>query len=458
MDRLIKDKQFYKTLFVIALPIALQNLITYGVSLMDNIMVGALSQEQLSAVTLANQPFFIFTLLTLGLAGGCTVLVSQYWGKKDIASIQRVFSIAIKIALLFSVICASVVLLFPRQIMSIFTDKPVLIDYGVSYLNIVGYSYLLYGISNTFVIAMRSVENVKIALIVYGSSFLVNVFFNWVFIFGKLGAPAMGAAGAAVGTLIARSCEFIMVMVYIFRIEKRVQFRWKHLISHDKILFQDFIKYSIPVVLNELIWSLAISTQLIILEKLGADVVAASSIASTMQQVSNVLLMGVANAAGVVIGKLIGSGQEQMARKAAFSINLCSVVIGFVCGLLLILLKDAIISIYNIPEHTKWLASSFMLWCGLMTFFMSISLTNVIGIFRGGGDTKYALYVDLLTLWFFSLPLGFVARLIPGISPLVVYMALRSDEILKLVLCLFRLKSGKWLSNVTREETAVSTE
>lgn len=458
MDKLIKDKQFYKTLFIIALPIALQNLITYGVSLMDNIMVGALSEQQLSAVTLANQPFFIFTLLTLGLAGGCTVLVSQYWGKRDIASIQKVFAIAIKIALLFSAICAAAILLFPRQIMGIFTSDPVLIDYGVSYLNIVGYSYLLYGISNTFVIAMRSVENVKIALIVYGSSFLVNVFFNWVFIFGKLGAPAMGAAGAAVGTLIARSCEFLMVMIYIFRIEKKVQFRWKHLVSHDKTLFRDFVKYSIPVVLNELIWSLAISTQLIILEKLGSDVVAASSIASTMQQVSNVLLMGVANAAGVVIGKLIGSGQEDTARKAAFSINLCSVAIGLVCGLLLISLKDVIISIYNIPDHTKWMASSFMLWCGLMTFFMSISLTNVIGIFRGGGDTKYALYVDLLTLWCFSLPLGFLAKFIPGISPLIVYMLLRSDEILKLVLCLFRLKSGKWLSNVTREKATLQIE
>ena len=211
----IKEKSFYKTLVALALPIALQDLIKFGLNLMDNVMVGAVSETALSGVSLANQPFFMFSMLCFGLAGGGAVLITQYYGKKDMATVRKVVSMTLSITIAFSVLIGAAVLLFPEFFMRIFTDKEELIPVGVEYLRIVGWTYFLYGISNTLVLVLRSVQVVKVTLLANAMAFVLNVFLNWVLIFGKLGMPALGVRGAAIATLTARFVEFLFLLVYI---------------------------------------------------------------------------------------------------------------------------------------------------------------------------------------------------------------------------------------------------
>ena len=257
--RFSRDKNFYKTLLALALPIALQDLIKFGLNMADNLMVGRLGETALSAVSIANQPFFLFSLISFGLASGGSVLVAQYYGKQENRAISPIFSIALIIALCASVICGTIVLLFPESIMSIFVPgEPDVIALGAKYLRIVSITYFTYGLSNTIILLLRGVELVRPTLIINIISFFINVALNWVLIFGKLGAPALGVEGAAIATVAARLFDVIAIMIYILRIDKKLNFNLRDLFSPNRKLFPDFVKYSIPVTLNETMWGLGI--------------------------------------------------------------------------------------------------------------------------------------------------------------------------------------------------------
>ncbi|MBQ4152943.1 MAG: polysaccharide biosynthesis C-terminal domain-containing protein, partial [Oscillospiraceae bacterium] len=235
----VKDKGFYKSLWMIVFPIAIQNLITFGINMMDTVMLGEFGDTIISAANLASQPFFIFTLLTYGIAGGSSVLASQYWGRGEVETVRKIIAIALRVAFLASILFSTVVLCFPQVIMQIYTDDPEIIRHGTDYLRIVGYIYLFFGISNTFVSVIRSMEIVVISVISNLITFVANVFFNWIFIFGELGAPALGIKGAAVGTLIARIIEFCVLMTYAFLIDKKLRFRLRYLLDWTATLWKD---------------------------------------------------------------------------------------------------------------------------------------------------------------------------------------------------------------------------
>ena len=439
----IKEKSFYKTLVALAFPIALQDLIKFGLNLMDNVMVGAVSEAALSGVSLANQPFFMFSMLCFGLAGGGAVLITQYYGKKDMAAVRKVVSMTLSITIAFSVLIGAAVLLFPEFFMRIFTDKEELIPVGVEYLRIVGWTYFLYGISNTLVLVLRSVQVVKVTLLANAMAFVLNVFLNWVLIFGKLGMPALGVRGAAIATLIARFAEFLFLLVYIRFRDKVIGFRFHTLFRFKRALLRDFVRYSTPVVGTEFIGGVGISMISVVLGRLGSDAVAASSIASSVQQVATVIVFGICNAACIIIGREIGAGRVDYAKQCA---NTCMYLsVGF-------FLRGPIVSLYEIPEATKELSMSFLIVTSLIVFIDSISTIAIVGVMRGGGDTKYSMYVDVLTLWLLSIPLGLIGGLVLHLPALITYILLRIDVPIKAILCYLRMKSGKWVHNVTREE------
>lgn len=448
----IKEKSFYKTLVALAFPIALQDLIKFGLNLMDNVMVGAVSEAALSGVSLANQPFFMFSMLCFGLAGGGAVLITQYYGKKDMAAVRKVVSMTLSITIAFSVLIGAAVLLFPEFFMRIFTDKEELIPVGVEYLRIVGWTYFLYGISNTLVLVLRSVQVVKVTLLANAMAFVLNVFLNWVLIFGKLGMPALGVRGAAIATLIARFAEFLFLLVYIRFRDKVIGFRFHTLFRFKRTLLRDFVRYSTPVVGNEFIWGVGISMISVVLGRLGSDAVAASSIASSVQQVATVIVFGICNAACIIIGREIGAGRVDYAKQCANTCMYLSVGFGFVLALGLFFLRGPIVSLYEIPEATKELSMSFLIVTSLIVFIDSISTIAIVGVMRGGGDTKYSMYVDVLTLWLLSIPLGLIGGLVLHLPALITYILLRIDVPIKAILCYLRMKSGKWVHNVTREE------
>ncbi len=447
----VKDKSFYKSLLFVALPIAAQNLITFGINMMDTIMLGQFGDEIISAANLAGQPFFIFTILTYGIAGGASVLASQYWGKRDVAAVRKVISIALQVTMMFSVIFALLVLLIPETIMRIYTNDEQIIAYGVEYLRIVGYIYFVFGLSNTFVTAIRSMEIVMISVVSNIITFAVNVVFNAIFIFGLLGAPALGIRGAAIGTVIARVTEFCILSLYAFKLDKKLCLRPKDLIRFDTELFKDFIRYSIPVVLNELMWSVGTSLQSVIFGHISKAAVSANTITGVIQQLATITVFGVANAAAVMVGKSVGANDVKRAKEATFTLSFVSAGIGVLSAAIIFLIRRPVINFYNVSEETKRIAYDMMAYMAIIVFFISLSALFIVGVLRGAGDARFTLMVEVASLWLVSVPIGALAGLVFKLPVPLVYLFFKLDEPMKVICCLFRFKGGKWIKNVTRD-------
>lgn len=452
---MIKDKKFYRNVVAITLPIAAQNLISLATSLMDTVMLGRADNTGvfLSGSSLANQPFFILSLISFGLSGAATVLASQYWGKRDTKSIRAIFSIILKVAFTISVFMAAAVLTVPEFIMGLYSNNAEIIAAGASYLRIIGWAYALFGLSGTMICMIRSVELVKISVVVNLSSFVINVFLNWVLIFGNLGAPALGIRGAAIATLTARTIEFIVTFTYVFFIDKRLCFKPKHLFLFDKIFAKDLLKYGSPVFINEFIWSLGTTIQAAILGHINyasGDPVAANSIASMTQQLSTVIIFGIANAAAVIIGKSVGSGNNTRAFDEAKTLKVMAYIVGAAACVTILLIKGIIINFYTVPPETKLLANGLMTAVAFITFFVSISSITIVGILRGGGDTRFCLITEMVTLWAVALPLALGGMLL-HFPVVAVLLLMKIDEPLKSIICIIRINRNKWIKSLTRD-------
>ena len=455
MAKIIRDGGFYRLTLGIAIPIALQNSIGFLVNMVDTLMLGAVGQTQLSASQLANQPFFIFSLLCFGLAGGANVLCSQYWGKKDMVTIRKVMSIVLWIAIIMSFVFAAAVLIFPTQTMMIYSNEPAVIEAGASYLRIIGFSYFFFGITSTFTGAVRSVGIVKISVIASCCSLVTNIFLNWVFIFGNLGAPEMGIQGAALATLVARIVEFTVALIYLLGFDKRLAFRVKHLFQIERWLIRDFITTSIPVVLNELMWSIGTSMHSIVLGRLGAAAVSASAVVNVVQQLATIVIFGIANSATVVIGRYVGEGDNERVKDVAATFRLISYILGVFAMVIIFLCRNVVTDFYNLPEETNELVCQLMIISGVIVFFISISGISVVGILRGAGDTKFSLYTEIITLWGIAVPLGFITGLWLQLPVVVVFACMKLDEPAKGIICFIRMRGKKWIKNVTRDQDAI---
>ena len=282
--KLIKTKSFWLSLLSLAIPMALQDLIKNGLNLVDNIMVGKASEIYLAAINLANQPFFLFSMIISGLASGGSILISQYHGKKDFNAINKIISITLSISLFFSLLLTLSAVLFPDFMMKIFTNEPELILNGKRYLKIIGWTYLLFGISNAILLILRSLKFMKVTLYINIISFLINVVLDYGLIFGKLGFPKMEIEGAAIATFISRLFEMVAMVIYIFICDKRIKLKIRELFALDKILLKDYFKYGMPVVINELIWGIGIIAFSVVLGRLGTETIAASSVSSNLLQ------------------------------------------------------------------------------------------------------------------------------------------------------------------------------
>ena len=452
MKKMFKDKDFLRLLAVIALPIAAQNLITFAIQMMDTIMLGAMGQTQLTAASLANQPFFVFTILTFGLASGASVLNAQYWGKGQVEPIRLVTALVLKVAFAFSVVLSVLILLFPGQVMRIYTPEEAVIREGVKYLRIIVFTYVIYGVTATYISTLRSIASIRIAVVVYLTSLCVNVFLNWVLIFGNLGAPAMGIEGAALATLIARLTEFVITVIYAFFIDKKLKLRPRHFLKNDWALTRDYFRHGLPVVFNELLWSVGVSVQSMILGRLGEAVVSASQIASVVQQFATVFVFGIANAAAVIIGNAVGEGNLEKAGQRAEWLKAVSLAVGVFSAGMILLIRPLAVSFYNVPDTTKELAGGMVAIQAVIVFFVSITAVGIVGILRGGGDTRFALCTDLCTLWLVALPAGLLTAFVFRLPVLLVYAAIKLDEPVKVAVIFWRLRNRNWIKNVTRSQ------
>lgn len=447
----MKDrKNFYKSVFALVIPMAMQNLINVGVTSTDVFMLGKVGAASLSGASLAGQVQFIMTLLFFGISSGSAVLIAQYWGKKDLPSIQYVFGIAMKCSFFIAICFTLAAQLCPSLLMRIFTNDPDVIREGTNYLRIVSISYLFISLTMIYLNTMRSIERVLISTVVYFCSLLINIILNSILIFGLLGLPKMGVTGAAIATLIARICEFLMICFYNKRINKELPFHFSFLKQKNGLLKADFIKYSFPVVLNELMWGAGVAANSAILGHLGSSVTAANSVAQVTRQLALVIGFGISNAAAIMIGKAIGEHKEDLAKEYGTRFAKLSIMMGLFGTVVVMLARPIIMSIMEIPPDSMKYLSTMMYIMAVFVIAQSYNSTMIVGIFRGGGDTKFGLIVDVTSMWFGSILLGLLASYVFKLPVEVVYLFLMSDEFIKIPLTTIRYKSRCWLRNVTR--------
>lgn len=446
-----KEKKFYKLIMSIALPIAVQNLINFAVGMIDTMMLGSLGEIELSAAAIGNNLFFILMVLMFGLAGGSNILISQYWGKGDVKSIHKILSLMYRGCLIITSIFIGIAMFIPSVFIKLYTSDIRVIEAGSSYLRIVAIGYIFYAITNCTIMILRSVKTVKISLVVYTASLIVNAFFNWVFIFGNLGSPTLGVKGAAIATVMARVTEFIIVMCFMIFFENKINLKVKHLLKVDKVMLKDYVSNCTPVLFNELLWSSGATMISIIIGRLGTETVAANSISNVVFNFVTVFIFGLSNATAVIIGNTIGEGENEKAKEYARTIGVLSILMGLMAAGVICIIKPIVVDFYNVSELTKSIAMEIMSVTSIIVIFQALGINLMMGVLRGGGDAKFVLINDIIFMWLVAIPLGFVAAFVLEWPVAAVFFIVKSDEIIKSIISVVRVLSGKWVRNVTRD-------
>ena len=443
-----EQKKFYRALFALVIPITIQNFISSAVNSADVLMLGYVGQSELAAVSLANQFQFLLWGFFFGITSGVTILASQYWGKRDTDSIQAVMGIAIKISVVVTAILSICAILFPKQLMMIYTDDDLLRQIGASYLRIIGISYLLLSFSQVYLCAIRSMERVKLSTAISSVALGLNVALNAVFIFGLLGMPKLGVVGVGIATLISRVVEVSLCVAdtakaKIFKIDLKLMF------GHHKLLFKDFVKYATPALANDFLWTLAFSTYSIIMGHM--NVVAASSVASTVRNLCSIACFAMAGGASVLLGIKIGEGKMEEAKEYATRSCHATLGLGVLTGLIILAVRPIVFMSFTLSEQAYNYLDIMLIISSYYVIGQAMNTLLIAGIFRAGGDSRFGLICDTITMWVVAVPLGFLSAFVLKLPPMVVYFILCLDEFWKIPVVYKHYKSFKWLKNITRE-------
>lgn len=455
-----KEKQFYKTMLFIALPIAAQNLISFLVNLLDTLMISQLGENSLSGVQLAGQLFFILLLISGGIGEGINILIAQYYGKNNISSIRKIYPLAYSVALIVGILAFIVGFIFPEQFIQFYakSDDVIAISEGVKYLKTVSLCYIPFILSEVTIRSMRAVKSAYIAMPIYFTSFIINASLNYILIFGKLGFPALGVQGAAIGTICARSTELLLASIYLFKIDKKIQLKLKDLRSYNKDILQKLITYSVPILCNEIIWVLASTTISLIFAKMGKQYVAANAVGSIMFQMVSMLLFGIGSAASVTIGNIIGKGEPKKAYTYANTYMVISICIGFFSCIVVYSLKDFVIQLYNLTPETALIAQNILNGTSLLLILQSFNIISGMGALRGGGDGKFILFSEIAFVWLIAVPFGFLAAFYWKLPVFWIFILSKSDEILKFIAFGSRIIFTKWVKDVTVEDLSTDQQ
>lgn len=456
-DVLRRPAGFYRRLFLLALPLILQNLITTSLGFVDTFMVGLLGQAELSAVTAANSPVFLVQVIIFGFISGLTILVSQYWGKGDTEAINRCMGVALYIGTAVAALVALLLFCFPRFFMGLVTNNAQLIHIGAPYLRIVGISYIFNAVSSVYIGMQRSTENPVMGMAVFACSMLLNTFLNYILIFGKFGAPALGVTGAALATLSSRIVEFVITAVYALTC-RRVPLQFSALLRPGRAILSDFARYSAPVLFNESLWGLGTTVMTAIMGHMAvsADILAAHAIMGNIDKFATVACFGVAGASAVLVGKRIGEGAE---REEVYSLSWCllavSILIGAAVSVCLAVLLPAVFIPFLYPLfHLEALAERIavtMCVVYILTLPMkAFDISNITGILRAGGDARMASVIDLCPLWFLAVPLTALTGLVLPAPLWVVCVCIQAENLVKMPWGIRRLRSRKWINDITR--------
>ncbi len=463
IKNMFQDKGFLKKTFAITVPIALQNLLNNFLNMIDTVMISSLGQTQIAGVGLANKVYFVFSLLLFGVCSGSGVLASQYYGKRELLNIKRVLSMSLMIAVGGSLLFALPATLFPDTVMRIFTEKPDTIAEGAKYLVIIALSYPLTAMTQAYVAILRSMNCVKLPVVITSVAIGVNIFLNYSLIFGHFGMPVLGVAGAALATLIARivECGILLIIVYTrktgddgigdfihTKLGKAKELGEKML---NKPFVNRYLGTASPVIANEFMWGLGITMYSMVYGRMGDEAVAVTTITSTVESLALVFFFGICNAAAVILGNEMGASRLKKAEEHAKRYIVMLLIFTFFGAILTLIIKEPVIRLFGMPEEVNGYIRICLTAFAITMPIRMLNCLLIIAILRSGGDTKAALFLDVSSVWLIGVPMAFLGGLVFKFPVHIVYIMITIEELYKITLGLLRYRKKRWLRNIVAD-------
>lgn len=447
---MLKDRTYYKTLLTIAVPIITQNFISSSLNVIDVTMLGQLGETTVAAVGLANQVFFLLMLMLFGTYSGVGVFTSQLWGKGDLTSICKVLGIGLLIGLTGSLVFTILGVIFPTQVLSLYSEDPAVIALGSSYLRTVAWSYMITAVTFAYASVLRTTGYVRVPMVVSISALSIKTILNYGLILGNFGLPEMGAQGAAISTLIARLVEVgaLLTVVYWRRLPPAA--KPAELLGFSHAFLFRILKTSMPVLVNETLWSLGITTYNMVYGRIGTDAIAAVNIASTIENLAFVIFLGLSDATGIMIGNRIGAGEEDKAFGYAKQTLIIGTIGAILIGLVILLGSDFILSFYKLSEQSILNAHNILRIIGFMMWIRVSNMILIVGVLRAGGDTRFSMFLDAGTVWLVGVPLAVITGLVLHLPVYIVYLIIMIEEAVKYSVALHRFFSRRWINNLVK--------
>ena len=444
------QRQFYSQIWKLIIPIVIQNLLSAAVNSADVVMLNYVGQSSISAVSLAANYAGVLFMIYYGLGTGASMLSAQYWGKGDIQPIRVIQGIALRFSLLITLCFSAFAFFAPQLMMKLFTNDAELIAIGAGYLRVMSVTYLCWGVVEIYLAILRSIGRVTVSMALNIVAFSLNILLNAVFIFGLFGAPKLGATGVAIATALSRIIELIgCIVVSLF--SQDIRLNPGYMFLRNRVLFQDFIRLSLPALLNDLAWSVAFSMYSVILGHMGSDAVAANSLVVVVRNFGTVLCFGTASAGGILLGNVMGEGDMERAKEYASKLMKLTVITGAIGGLLVLCATPFVLHFAKLSETAMHYLKYMLLINTYYIMGTAVNTTLIAGVFRAGGDSRFGLICDTIDMWGYAVPLGFLAAFVLKLPVLWVYFLLCTDEFVKWPWVIRHYRSQKWLKNITRE-------
>ena len=440
---------FYKDLWIIALPIALQQLVTSSLNMVDTLMVGHVGVDAVAAVGVSNQYYFLLDMVMFGIYSGGMVYFAQYWGKKDLRNIHRLLGFTLVVGMGLAILFTGLAVFIPKQIIHIFTDDVAVMELGANYLRVAAISYPFMILSFGYSMGLRAVEKPKFSMIASVIALTLNTVLNMVFIFGLFGCPALGVVGAAIATLVSRIVEFILVLGFAYFKTDTMNPKLSVLLSFDRPLIRKLMVTSLPVVINECFWGLGTTAYMVIYGMINVEAISIMNIVNSIFNIFFIAAIGVGNASTVMLGKKLGVGEKEKTYKEAVLFLKIGVVLGLLSAVLLVMCIPVMLRLYREfdPSTLETMAYVLIIFAMGLTFRF-INIINIVGIFRAGGDTKYAMILELGILWSVGVLGTFIAVKFFHAPLIIVAMIVQLEEVVKVLLGMFRVKSKKWINQL----------
>ncbi len=461
IKNIINDKSFLSKTLAISIPIAMQNLLSNLLVLVDTMMITSLGETTIAAVGLANKVFFVYSLLLFGICSGSGVLASQYYGKREMINIKRVLRISLMISVGCSILFLLAGVMFPGFVMRIFTPSQNTIKIGITYLTIIAFSYPMTAVTQSYVTILRSMNYVRLPVFITSIAILINILLNYCLIFGNFGFPELGVAGSAIATLIARifECGVMLFVVYLHKagddsigdfIHTKIEMNSDSKESFIRVSFiKKYLDTAFPVIANEFIWGLGITIYSLVYGRMGDEAVAVTTITSAVENLTLVFFFGICNAAAVILGNELGANQLKRAEEYAHKYMVGLIMLTIFGAMITIAIKNPVIMLFHTSDIVGNAVSQCLTIFALYMPFRMLNCLLIVAVLRSGGDTKAALIIDVSSVWLIGIPMAVLGGLVFKLPVFVVYAMIGSEDLYKLILSFMRYKKKKWLRNIT---------